>query len=123
MKAIITKKTECFPTELFRESLSDNLFDFKEIVTTVYFIGIPIFCAVKKLGNNKPKKKFNVFFKAWRLVNFESFVIGLLIMSDWIFTLRMMRGVFLFRVVRRSSISGVPLKCPVNFEKFAVTIS
>lgn len=56
MKAIITKKIEYCPNRLGKETLSDNISEFTEIVTTIYFIGIPIFCAVKKLGPIKSKQ-------------------------------------------------------------------
>lgn len=56
MKALVQKKIEYWPNHFGKETLSDNISEFKEIVTTIYFIGIPIFCAVKKLGPVKSKK-------------------------------------------------------------------
>ena len=50
MKALVEKKIEYWPNHFGKETLSDNISEFKEIVTTIYFIGIPIFCAVKKLA-------------------------------------------------------------------------
>ena len=49
MKAIIEKKIEYFSNHWNRETLSDDISQFKTVTTTIYFMGIPIFWKLKYL--------------------------------------------------------------------------
>lgn len=49
MKAIIERKIEYCPNRLSRETLSDDVSEFKTITTTVYFLGIKIYREIKLL--------------------------------------------------------------------------
>lgn len=49
MKAIIEKKIEYCPNRLSKETLSDDVSEFKTITTTVYFLGICFFKDVSLL--------------------------------------------------------------------------
>lgn len=55
MKAIIEKKIEYQPNYKGMTTLSDNLSEFRTIATTVYFIGIPIYYAVRKIAKEQSK--------------------------------------------------------------------
>lgn len=50
MKAIIEKKIEYCPNRLGKETLSDDVSEFKTITTTVYFLGIKIYREMKLLS-------------------------------------------------------------------------
>lgn len=50
MKAIIEKKIEYCPNRLGKETLSDDVSEFKTITTTVYFLGIKIYREIKLLS-------------------------------------------------------------------------
>lgn len=50
MKAIIEKKIEYCPNRLGKETLSDDVSEFKTINTTVYFLGIKIYREIKLLS-------------------------------------------------------------------------
>lgn len=50
MKAIIEKKIEYCPNRLSKETLSDDVSEFKTITTTVYFLGIKIYRVIKLLS-------------------------------------------------------------------------
>lgn len=50
MKAIIEKKIEYCPNRLGKETLSDDVSEFKTITTTVYFLGIKIYQEIKLLS-------------------------------------------------------------------------
>lgn len=52
MKAIIEKKIEYCPNRLNKETLSDDVSEFKTITTTVYFLGIKIHRVIKLLSWN-----------------------------------------------------------------------
>ena len=52
MKAIIEKKIEYCPNRLGKETLSDDVSEFKTITTTVYFLGIKIYRVIKLLSWN-----------------------------------------------------------------------
>ena len=53
MKALIQKKIEYEPNFKGTESLSDNLSAYRTIATTIYFIGIPIYYAIRKLSKEQ----------------------------------------------------------------------
>ena len=59
MKAIIEKEIEkeieYQPNFKGMTTLSDNLSGFRAIATTVYFIGIPIYYAVRKIAKEQSK--------------------------------------------------------------------
>ena len=50
MKAIIQKRIEYCPNRLGKETLSDDVSEFKTITTTVYFLGIKIYREMKLLS-------------------------------------------------------------------------
>lgn len=50
MKAIIEKKIEYCPNRAGKETLSDDVSEFKFITTTIYFLGIKIYREVKLLS-------------------------------------------------------------------------
>lgn len=55
MKAPIEKKIEYQPNFKGKTTLSGNLSTFRTIATTIYFIGIPIYYAVRKIAKEQSK--------------------------------------------------------------------